>query len=186
MPRVEIPQDHAHDPLSYAWSQFAPEVGATSAAYSLSVYEHCQLSMREMEAARMRTALINGCHLCRDMRAERDLASHIDRSGGDSARAAAVRDNTAPDEKFYEDIAGWRNSDAYSPRERLAIEYAERLGEAPKSMDEDEDFWAAMHDHFSDREIVDMTFAIGSWIALGRFTHVLGLDGVCMPTMTDS
>jgi hypothetical protein len=28
-----------------------------------------------------------------------------------------------------------------------------------------------------------MTFSIGSWIALGRLTHVLGLDDVCMPTM---
>jgi hypothetical protein len=33
-----------------------------------------------------------------------------------------------------------------------------------------------------DKEIVDMTFAIGSWIAFGRLTHVLEFDGVCMPT----
>ena len=39
-----------------------------------------------------------------------------------------------------------------------------------------------MHDTFTDKDIVDMTFAIGSWIALGRLTHVLELDGVCMPT----
>jgi alkylhydroperoxidase family enzyme len=40
-----------------------------------------------------------------------------------------------------------------------------------------------MHAHFSDAEIVDATFSIGSWMALGRLTHVLELDGVCMPTM---
>lgn len=183
MPRISIPTEHAHDPLGYAWTQFTPEIGAAAAAFSLTVYENSQLSMREMEAARMRTALINGCHLCRDMRAARDLPGHIERSGGDAARAASVRDNTPPDEQFYAEISDWRNSNAYSPRERLAIEYAERLGEAPRSMDEDEEFWARMHDFFSDREIVDMTFSIGSWIALGRFTHVLALDGVCMPTM---
>ena len=183
MRRIHMPQEHAHDGLSYAWSQFTPEIGAAAAAYSLSVYENSQLSMREMEAARMRTALINGCHLCRDMRAERDLAGHIERSGGDVDRAATVRDNTPPPENFYADIGDWRNSTAYSDRERLAIEYAERLGEAPQSMDEDEDFWERMHANFSDREIVDMTFSIGSWMALGRFTHVLALDGVCMPTM---
>ena len=183
MPRIHIPEEHAHDPLSYAWSEFTPEIGAAAAAYSLSVYENSKLTMREMEAARVRTALINGCHLCQDMRAARDLPGHIERSGGDARRAAEARDNTPPDEKFYADIMNWRDSNAYSKRERLVIEYAERLGEAPKSMDEDEDFWERMHSQFSDREIVDLTFSIGSWIALGRFTHVLALDGVCMPTM---
>ena len=185
MPRITIPQDQAHDPLSYTWAHFTPEIGAAAAAYSLAVYEHSQLSMREMEAARMRTALINGCHLCRNMRAERDLPGHITRSGGDAARAAAARDNTAPSEEFYAAIPDWRNATLFSERERLAIEYAERLGEAPRSMDEDEDFWARMHASFSDRDIVDLTFAIGSWMALGRFTHVLALDCVCMPTMPE-
>ncbi|QZH74291.1 MAG: carboxymuconolactone decarboxylase family protein [Erythrobacter sp.] len=186
MPRIHIPSEHAHDPLSYAWGQFTPEIGAAAAAYSLAVYEHSQLSMREMEAARMRTALINGCHLCREMRADRDLAGHIERSGGDVARAASVRDNTPPPEEFYAAVADWRQSALFSDRERLAIEYAERLGEAPKSMDEDEHFWERMHAHYTDREIVDLTFSIGSWMALGRFTHVLALDGVCMPTMNRS
>lgn len=80
----------------------------------------------------MRTALINGCHLCQGMRAARDLPGHIERSGGDIRRAAEARDNTPPDEKFYAEIANWRDSATYSERERLAIEYAERLGEAPK------------------------------------------------------
>ena len=183
MPRVHIPDDHAHDPLSYVWTHYTPEIGAAAAAYSLAVYEHSTLSMREMEAARMRTAHINGCNLCRDMRAARDLPGHIERSGGDAARAAEVRDNTPPDEAFYAAVLNWRDATDFSPRERLAIEYAERLGEAPQSMDTDEAFWTAMHTHFSDREIVDLTFSIGSWMALGRFTHVLALDGVCMPTM---
>ena len=117
------------------------------------------------------------------MRAARDLPGHIERSGGDAAKAAEVRDNTPPDEAFYAAVLNWRDATEFSPRERLAIEYAERLGETPQSMDTDEAFWTAMHTHFSDREIVDLTFSIGSWMALGRFTHVLALDGVCMPTM---
>lgn len=43
MPRIHIPEEHAHDPLSYAWSEFAPEIGAAAAAYSLSVYENSKL-----------------------------------------------------------------------------------------------------------------------------------------------
>jgi hypothetical protein len=28
-----------------------------------------------------------------------------------------------------------------------------------------------------------MTFSIGAWMALGRLTHVLDLDSVCLPAM---
>lgn len=179
MPRVHIPDEHAHDPLGYVWTHYAPEISKAASAYSLKVYELSKLSMREMEAARMRTAQINGCKLCLSLRAERDLAGHVERSGGDLAKLA-LRDNRAPDEAFYAEVANWKNSSHFSARERLAIEYADRLGQAPQSMDEDEDFWARMHQNFSDEEIVDMTLSIGSWMALGRMAHVLHLDGLCM------
>ncbi len=117
------------------------------------------------------------------MRADRDLPGHIERSGGDVAKAASIRDNTPPNEEFYNNVENWREASGFSYRELLAIEYAERLGEQPKGLKEDVGIWRRMHTHFSDAEIVDMTFFIGSWIALGRLTHVLGLDNVCMPTM---
>ena len=179
MPRVHVPEAHAHDPLGYVWTNYAAEISKAAAGYSLKVYETSKLSMREMEAARMRTAQINGCKLCLSLRAERDLAGHVERSGGDVGMLAK-RDNSAPDEAFYAEVANWKNSKVFSPREKLAIEYADRLGQAPQSMDEDEEFWANMHQHFSDEEIVDMTLSIGSWMALGRFAHVLHLDGMCM------
>lgn len=183
MPNVAIPAEFEADPSAYVWTHYAPEIGAAAGQYSLAVYENSKLSMREMEAARMRTAQINGCALCLTMRADRDLPGHIERSGGDAARAASIRDNTPPGEGFYSDVENWREAAGFSDRELLAIEFAERLGETPKGLKSDEDFWARMHKHFSDAEIVDMTFSIGSWIALGRLTHVLGLDDVCMPTM---
>lgn len=182
MPRVHVPDSFAHDPSAYVWSHYAPEVGAAAGAYSRAVYEHSTMTLREMEAARVRTAHINGCKLCIGMRAARDLEGHLERSGGDPGKAVSARGNPVPDEAFYAAIADWRSATCFSERERLAIDYAERLGQAPQSMDEDEDFWARMHAAFSDAEIVDMTFAIVSWIAFGRLTHVLDLDGVCMPT----
>jgi len=179
MPRVHVPDAHAHDPLGYVWTHYAAEISKAAAAYSLKVYELSKLSMREMEAARMRTAQINGCRLCISLRAARDLAGHVERSGGDVLKLNN-RDNSAPDEEFYNQVANWKTSNVFSAREKLAIEYADRLGQAPQSMDEDEVFWAQMHEHFSDEEIVDMTLSIGSWMALGRFAHVLHLDGMCM------
>ena len=183
MPNVAIPAEYEADPSAYVWTHYAPEIGMAAGQYSLAVYENSKLSMREMEAARMRTAQINGCALCITMRADRDLLGHIGRSGGDVAKASSIRDNTPPGEGFYDDVENWRDATGFSGRERLAIEYAERLGERPKGLKTDDDFWSRMHKQFSDAEIVDMTFSIGSWIALGRLTHVLGLDDVCMPTM---
>ncbi len=183
MPNVSIPTENAADPSAFVWTHYAPEIGMAAGQYSLAVYENSKLSMREMEAARMRTAQINGCALCMTMRADRDLPGHIERSGGDTVKAASIRDNTPPSEGFYEDVENWREATGFSGRELLAIEYAERLGEQPKGLKSDVDFWSRMHAQFSDAEIVDITFSIGSWIALGRLTHVLGLDDVCMPTM---
>lgn len=182
MPRVHVPDEFAADPSSYVWGM-VPEIGAAAGAFSRAVYENSLLSHREMEAGRMRTAQINGCKLCLGMRAKRDLAGHLARSGGNPAKAVSERGDPAPDEEFYAHVAHWRTWPGFSERERLVIEYADRLGTAPQSMDEDEAFWAKMRACFSDAEIVDMTFSIGSWMALGRLTHVLELDGVCMPTM---
>lgn len=182
MPRVHVPDAYAADPSAYVWSHYAPEIGAAAGGYSRAVYEKSLLSHREMEAARMRTAQINGCLLCLGMRAKRDLAAHLERSGGNPENAVSERGDPAPDEEFYAQVENWKSWSGFSARERLVIDFADRLGQAPQSMDTDEDFWAQMHSHFSDAEIVDMTFSIGSWIALGRLTHVLELDGVCMPT----
>lgn len=182
MPRVHVPDSFASDPSAYVWSHYAPEIGAAAGGYSRAVYENSKLSLRELEAARMRTAQINGCMLCMGMRAKRDLTAHLARSGGNPEKSVADRGDPAPDEAFYAQVENWLSWPGFSPRERLIIDYAERLGLAPKSMDEDEAFWQDMHTHFSDAEIVDATFSIGSWMALGRLTHVLQLDGVCMPT----
>lgn len=183
MPRVHVPEEFAADPSSYVWSHYAPEIGAAAGAYSRAVYENSLLSHREMEAARIRTAQINGCKLCLGMRAGRDLAAHLARSGGNPAKAVSERGDPAPDEEFYRQVEHWRTWSGFSARERLVIEYADRLGRAPQSMDDDGAFWSELHAQFSDAEIVDMTFSIGSWMALGRLTHVLELDNVCMPTM---
>src|SRR3546814_1117189 len=60
MPRVHVPDEHQHDPSAYVWTAYAPEIGAAAANYSRTVYERSTLSLREMEAARIRTADING------------------------------------------------------------------------------------------------------------------------------
>src|SRR3546814_16527357 len=122
-----------------------------------------------MGAARIRTADINGCKLCLGMRAARDRPGHLERSGGDPSIAVTARsgDTPPPDEAFYEAV---RNGDAeglLSERERLLAEYAERFGSAPKSMDDDEPFWAQLNDAFSVDAIVDSNLSTGHWAVHG-------------------
>lgn len=179
MSNVHVPPQHAADPAAYVWQQYRPKMAAAAVAFSREVYQGSSLSLREMEGARIRTAQINGCQVCQQWRGAQDTPLYLARVGGDPASGAHARGGNAPDEAFYAAIGEWAASTQFSPRERLAIEYAERLGERPRELDSDSAFWTRMHSAFDDGEIVDLTFSITSWIALGRFTHALALDGVC-------
>jgi len=57
------------------------------------------------------------------------------------------------------------------------------MAEDPHGFASDEAYWARLHANFSDEEIVDLTLAIAAWMAMGRFTHILELDTVCMDDM---
>ncbi len=61
MARIEIP-DGSGDETVRMWA-LAPKLGAGVAALSQAVYAGSQLPAREREAARMRIAQINDCHL---------------------------------------------------------------------------------------------------------------------------
>ena len=177
MVRVHVPAEHAEFPTRYVYSHYAPKIGAAAAGFSVAVYEHSLLTPREMEGARYRTAQINGCSLCAEHRAYL-YDTHLPGSPTPLERPMHSR-GEIPQEHFYEAVAGWRESTIFSPRERLTIEFAERMGLEPQSFKEDEAFWARLHANFSEAEIVDLTFACASWVAMGRVTHVLELDSHC-------
>ena len=179
MAQVPIPPAHAHDPFGYALTGFAPEIGAAAGGFAKAVYQHSRLPLRVLEAARYRTAAINGCELCIGFRAAEHVGPLLDAMGGDSAASIATRGGPAPDEAFYAAVADWRASPWLSERERLAAEYAERVGEAPRSLEGDNALWARLHIAFTPTELVDLTLCLAAWIGLGRVAHVLELDGVC-------
>ena len=180
MSQIHIPNDVSEFPVTYVFRENAPKLGEAAMNYSRAVYEHTLLSLREMEAARVRTALINGCSICKNGQAARDFDTHLPTSDSPFARPMSSR-GAVPDDQFYDAIGNWREFALFSERERLAIEYAERMGLDPQSLPGDEAFWSRMHAAFDDREIVDLSLSVASWMGLGRVMHVLGLDTVCMP-----
>jgi alkylhydroperoxidase family enzyme len=153
---IDIPE--GKDPIAYVWGEMVPGIGTAAAGFSLAVYAHTTLGLREFEAARLRTAQINGCMFCLDWRTERD--------------------GQKVEEGFVDAVTDWRTTDAFDDRTRLAAEYAERYALDHHGLDEE--FWTRMTAHYSQHEIVELSMSIGSWLAFGRLNHVLGLDAVCV------
>jgi alkylhydroperoxidase family enzyme len=183
MARVFVSDQAQNNPFGYVLGNYAPKLGAAGGAFATAVYQSSRLPLRVLEAARYRTAQINGCLVCQGMRAAKHVDPMLAGSGGDASASVVARGGAAPDEAFYAAVEGWRESDLFDARERLALEHAERFAEDPHGFASDEAYWARLHAAYSDDEIVDLTLSIAAWMAMGRFTHVLELDTVCMEDM---
>ncbi|HEX3335110.1 MAG TPA: hypothetical protein VHS54_01535 [Jatrophihabitans sp.] len=156
---VDVPV--GKDPITYVWGELVPHIGPAAARFSAAVYAHTTLGLHEFEAARLRIAQVNGCVFCQEWRTERD---------GERVEAG-----------FDDAVRDWANSDTLDDRTRLAAEYAQRYAEDHHGLDPD--FWDRMNAHYSQREIVELTMCLGSWLAFGRLNRVLGLDTACvLPT----
>ena len=153
---VEVPE--GKHPIMYVWGELVPGIGPAAAAFAQSVYDDSTLGLREFEAARLRIAQINGCLFCQDWRTERD---------GETVEP-----------EFAAAVEQWRTTDAFDARTRLAAEYAERYALDHHALDDD--FWARMRAAYDDRQLVELTMCLGSWLSFGRLNRVLGLDTACV------
>jgi len=68
----------------------------------------------------------------------------------------------------------FRTDAAFSERERIALEFAEKLAQNHTSLDDE--FFRRMRAHFSDAEIVEIGMAAGQYIGFGRLLMVLDLE----------
>ncbi|MFC4373476.1 carboxymuconolactone decarboxylase family protein [Nocardia halotolerans] len=153
---IDVPA--GKDPIGYVWGEMVPGIGVAAAAFSLSVYEHSTLGLREFEAARLRIAQINGCLFCQDWRTERDGAK--------------------VEPEFADAVTHWRDTELFDTRTRLAAEYAERYALDHHGLDDE--FWNRMLAGYTQAEVVELSMSIGSWLAFGRLNRVLGLDTACV------
>ena len=159
---------------------YRPRMAAAMEQLSAAVYQETTLSYREAEGARIRIAHINGCLMCQSYRIAEHLPAALQKMGSAEAPNTGKSRGEAPTEDFYKAVAvDWRASEVFSDRERLAIEYAERISLEPVPLPYDDAFWDRLHAHFDEGEIADLTYSITTWIATGRVVHALGLDGAC-------
>lgn len=176
--RISLPIEHQDVAFAHVAEHYAPEIVTAAGNFGTAAYQYSKLSLRELEGARYRTAQINGCNVCQNFRGGRDFPGLFALSGGDLENSV-YRHGPAPDEDFYANVDNWRNFPGFSERERLAIRYADGLGQRPHLIAEDEEFWARAKAVFSDDELVDLSYSIAAWMGVGRALHALGLDGVC-------
>lgn len=156
MARINVP-DGPGGEAAMIWS-LRPELGGMVERMIRGAYQQSILPAEERELARMRIAQINDCVACADFRAESVLDAGL-----------------AP--KLYDNVAAYADYPGYTPRQRLAIEYAERFATDHAAMDDA--FFERLRRAFSDDEVLDLTLCVAVFLGLGRSLAVLGVDQSC-------
>jgi AhpD family alkylhydroperoxidase len=117
--------------------------GAYKALLGVENYIHdAGLEHSLLELVKLRASQINGCGYCVDMHAA-DA-----RKAGESER------------RLYA-VAVWRETPFFTPRERAALAWTEALTRLSQQPPLDAEF-AALREHFSEREMVDLSLAISA------------------------
>jgi len=90
-----------------------------------------------------------------------------------------VTESAGGAEKLGE-VLSWRDSKLFSPMERVALEYAERITTTGQKVDDA--FFAELRKHFTEAEIVELTAGIAMENFRSKFNPALGVEaqGFCM------
>ena len=73
-------------------------------------------------------------------------------------------------------VANWRDSDAFTPRERAALAWTEEITNIQDGHASDEAY-AAVSEYFKDKDLVDLTFAIATINAWNRLAIAFPRSG---------
>jgi len=78
------------------------------------------------------------------------------------------------------EVLNWQDSKLFSPAERAALEYAERITYTDRQVDEA--LFAELKKHFTEAQIVELTAAIALENFRSKFNPTLGVEaqGFCM------
>lgn len=133
--------------LRQPYNQLSPEVynGLLQAKMAL---DKSELDSTLVELVYLRVSQINGCAFCLEMHSK-------------ALRHSGVAQNK------LDALAGWRVSAHFSPAEQAALAWAESVTAIATSHAED-DVYLPLQDHFSPRQISDLTFAISLMNAFNR------------------
>lgn len=128
---------------------YQPNSPAIKAMLDMEAFlHHCSLEQPLVHLIKLRASQVNGCAYCIDMH-WKDL-----RALGES------------EQRLY-GLDAWRESPYYSDRERAALEWTEALTRIAETHADDE-IYQRIKPHFSQQELIDLTFAITTINAWNR------------------
>ena len=120
----------------------AASPGAYEAVRAVEIYvRKCGLEKSLIELVKMRASQINRCAFCLDMHSK------------------DARHSGETEQRLYL-LSGWEETSLYTPRERAALAWTETLTNVASTGAPDDDF-QPLKEHFTDKEIVDLTVLIG-------------------------
>jgi AhpD family alkylhydroperoxidase len=130
-------------------------LGYGAIGMSLERFSH-SVDQRLKELAMLRTAQLTGCEWCLDFGSK------------------LAHDTGVPEHELRE-LSGWRQSEHFDERDRLVLEYAEAMTRTP--VDVPDELFERLREQFDDRQLVELTMAIGLENLYGRTNWALGIEG---------
>lgn len=125
-----------------------------TAAMEWALQRADDVDWRLKDLAATRAAGLIGCEFCIDY-----------------ASALLEHDGASPEQ--IEELPRWRESQAFSPLERLALEYAEALTRTPVEVPDE--LYSRLAEHLSESQLVELTMAITFEHHRARMNHAFGL-----------
>jgi AhpD family alkylhydroperoxidase len=130
-------------------------VGYGVAGLVIDRYSHA-IDDRLKHLAMLRTSQLTGCEWCLDF-------------GSMLAQRSGIAEDT------LRELSNWRTSSAFDELDRLALEYAEAMTRTP--VDVSDELFARLREHFDERQLVELTMAIGLENTFSRTNWALGIHG---------
>ncbi len=72
------------------------------------------------------------------------------------------------------DIGGYERSEAFSPLEKLVIDYAERMSRTP--VDVPDELFSALREHLNEAQLVELTATVAWENFLSRFNRAFKIE----------
>jgi AhpD family alkylhydroperoxidase len=130
------------------YPQLSPESYKPLLALEASL-AHSSIDKSLRQLIKIRVSQMNGCLFCLDMHVK-EAKIHGER------------------ELRLVHLAAWHESSLFTQKEKVALEWAERLTKMPHTGVEDSDF-AKAREYFSEKELADLTFVVGTINIWNRF-----------------
>ena len=148
-------RERGNIPNMFRTTAYRPEILRTMIAHFRAVMESGTVGIKLKELVAVRTSQINHCDYC--------VTSH-----------AQVAQRFGWSDEQLADLANFRTRSDFTPREKAALELAER--ESLESENVDDELWSRLREHFDEGEIIELAATIGLFNYFTRFHNALRLE----------